>query len=277
MTAAEQASPRGRAWPALARSTRGFALRTSVLLVLAAGWQLAAGLVDEPALLPAFTDVAVRLWERWLVEPSAWTASVLPSLARLLAGWLAAVAAGVAVGVLLGRSRPAREVVEPLAAFVRAIPPPALVPLFIATLGIGDTMKTALIGVGVVWPILLNTADGVSSVEPLHRATARVYRIGLADELLRVVLPSAAPRIFAGLRVSLSIAVILMVISEMVATVDGIGFELVQAQRTFRALDAWATVLLLGLLGATLNALLGIVEARALRWHSGAMRTSTRT
>ena len=156
---------------------------------------------------------------------------------------------------------------DPVVQFLRAIPPPALLPPFIVLLGIGDLMKVALIGFGVVWPIVINTADGVASVEPGHRETARAYRIGPVDQLTRIVLPSAAPKIFAGLRVSLSIAVILMVISEVVATVNGIGFELVQAQRTFRSLDVWATIVLLGIIGYALNGLLGLVERRVLRWH----------
>src|SRR5690606_2298393 len=131
----------------------------------------------------------------------------------------------------------------------------------------------AIIGFGAVWPILLNTADGVASVEPLQRDTARAYRIGFGDQLLRIILPAAAPKIFAGLRISLSIAVILMVISEMVATVDGVGFALVQAQRSFRTLDVWAAILVLGIIGFALNAALTAVEGRALRWHRGAMRT----
>jgi ABC-type nitrate/sulfonate/bicarbonate transport system permease component len=133
-------------------------------------------------------------------------------------------------------------------------------------------MKVAMIGFGVFWPILLNTADGVSSVEPLQRDTWRAYRIGAGDRLLRIILPAASPTIFAGLRVSLSIAVILMVVSEMLATVNGVGFELVQAQRTFRSLDVWATIVLLGVIGYGLNAILGIIERPVLRWHRGATR-----
>jgi ABC-type nitrate/sulfonate/bicarbonate transport system permease component len=180
---------------------------------------------------------------------------------------------GILVGTLIGLSARARDYVNPIVQFLRAIPPPALLPLFIVLLGIGDVMKATMILFGVVWPILLNTADGVSSVEPLHRETGRVYRIGFRDELVRIILPSAAPKIFAGLRVSLSIAVILMVISEMVATVNGVGFELVQAQRSFRSLDVWATIVLLGIIGYALNALLGIIEGHVLSWHRGAMRT----
>jgi ABC-type nitrate/sulfonate/bicarbonate transport system permease component len=124
----------------------------------------------------------------------------------------------------------------------------------------------------VVWPILLNTADGVASVEPLLRDTGRAFRLSARDQLLRIVLPAAGPRIFAGLRISLAIAVILMVISELVATVDGIGFELVQAQSSFRTLDVWAIIVLLGIIGYGLNAVLGLVEARVLAWHRGATR-----
>jgi len=251
----------------------GIALRASVLIGLILVWQLVTLLVDDPVNWPTFIDVAARFWEMWATDPEAWRESLLPSIARLLAGWLAAVAVGVTVGVLIGLSTKARDYVNPIIQFLRAIPPPTLLPLFIVLLGIGDVMKAVMILFGVVWPILLNTADGVSSVEPLHRETGRVYRIGFRDELIRIVLPSAAPKIFAGLRVSLSIAVVLMVISEMVATVNGVGFDLVQAQRSFRSLDVWATIVLLGIIGYTLNTVLAAIESRVLSWHRGAMRT----
>ena len=93
------------------------------------------------------------------------------------------------------------------------------------------------IAFSAVWPILLNTVDGVSSVEKLQLDTARVYGVGRRDLLFRVVLPSASPKIFAVLRVSLSLAVILMVISEMIGATNGIGFQVVSAQRTFRVVD----------------------------------------
>lgn len=251
----------------------GVALRLGALAGLAIAWQLLALMAGDPVSWPAFTDVLARLWSAWVTEPTAWTDAVAPSLGRLLAGWTGAVVAGVALGTLIGLSATARDYLGPAISFLRAIPPPALLPLFIVLLGIGDGMKAAVIGFGAVWPIVLNTADGVASVEPLQRDTARAYRIGFSDELLRIILPAAAPRIFAGLRISLSIAVILMVISEMIATVDGVGFALVQAQRSFRTLDVWAAIVLLGIIGYALNAGLAAVEGRALRWHRGAMRT----
>jgi ABC-type nitrate/sulfonate/bicarbonate transport system permease component len=250
----------------------GLALRLSVLVALILAWQVVTTVVDDPVNWPPVTDVATRFWEMWAGNPEAWVESLLPSVVRLLLGWLAAVVVGIAIGVVIGLSALARDFVNPIIQFLRAIPPPALLPLFIVLLGIGDAMKVVMIGFGVVWPILINTADGVASVELLHRETGRVYHIGFRDELTRIILPSAAPKIFAGLRISLSIAVILMVISEMVAAANGVGFELVQAQRSFRSLDVWATIVLLGLLGYTLNAILGMIEGHVLRWHRGAMR-----
>lgn len=254
-------------------SPRGIALRLSVLGGIASAWQLLALLANDPVSWPPFTEVVARLWSAWVTEPAAWTDAIAPSLGRLLAGWAGAVAVGVTMGTFVGLSATARDYLGPTMSFLRAIPPPALLPLFIVLLGIGDGMKAAVIGFGAVWPILLNTADGVASVEPLQRDTARAYRIGFRDQLVRIILPAAAPKIFAGLRISLSIAVILMVISEMIATVDGVGFALVQAQRSFRTLDVWAAILVLGIIGFALNAALAAVEGRALRWHRGAMRT----
>ncbi|HEY7463385.1 MAG TPA: ABC transporter permease [Candidatus Limnocylindria bacterium] len=253
---------------------RGIGLRVSVLAAVLITWQLITVLVDDPVNWPTFADVIGRFWTRWLTNPDAWASSLAPSLARLLAGWAGAVLVGVATGTAIGLSARARDVLGPIVHFLRAIPPPALLPLFIVLLGIGDGMKAVMIAFGAVWPILLNTADGVASVEPLHRDTGRAFRLPFRDELWRVILPAAAPRIFAGLRISLSIAVILMVISEMVATVNGVGFELVQAQRGFRSLDVWATIVLLGMLGYALNAVLALIEAGALRWHRGATRTA---
>ncbi len=251
----------------------GAALRLSVLAGIAVAWQAATLVVDDPVFWPTFTAVAGRLWEAWIANPAAWTESIGPSLGRLLAGWLGAVAVGVALGTIIGLSRAAREYAGPTIHFLRAIPPPALLPLFIVLLGIGDGMKVVMIGFGAIWPILLNTADGVASVDRLQRDTGRAFRIAPVDRLARIVLPAASPRIFAGLRVSLSIAVIMMVLSEMAATVNGVGFELVQAQRSFRTLDVWAIIVLLGVIGYGLNAILALIEGRVLAWHRGATRT----
>ncbi len=247
-------------------------LRVSVLGGLVVAGQAITLLVNDPVSWPTFSDVAAHFWTRWATNVDAWTQSILPSVARLLSGWVIAAVIGISVGTLIGLWRTARELLAPALAFLRALPPPVLLPLFIVLLGIGDGMKVAVIAFGAVWPTLLNTADGVAALPPGHRDTARAFGIPGATMLRSVVLPSALPRIFAGLRISLSIAVILMVISEMAATINGIGFELVQAQRGFRTLEVWSTILLLGIVGGVLNAGLALVEGRALRWQRGSGR-----
>lgn len=247
---------------------RAAALRLAVLAGFAVAWQLittAAGSI----FFPTVTEILGRFAD--VVLGGQGDAPILghlaPSLLRLFAGWLLAAVVGVTAGVTVGVSSRVRDYLDPIIQFARAIPPPALLPLFLVLLGLGDAMKISMIAFGIVWPILLNTIDGVRSVDAGYLETGRVYGANPRDRLLRIVLPAAAPSIFAGLRVSLSIAVILMVISEMVAATNGVGFLLMQAQRTFRMLDMWAYLLVLAILGYLLNTALLGVERRVLGWH----------
>lgn len=185
----------------------------------------------------------------------------------MLAGFGLSVLIGVGAGVALGRSRRLRTAMAPLLEFLRNIPPPALVPFALLVFGIGESEKVFLIVLGCVWPILLATIDGVAEIDPVTRDTARAYGVGGARGLCYVVLPAAAPRIAAGMRTSLSLAVILMVVSEMVGSTDGIGYFIVEAQRSFAIADMWSGILVLALLGYALNAGFSLVERRALRWH----------
>jgi ABC-type nitrate/sulfonate/bicarbonate transport system permease component len=195
---------------------------------------------------------------------------VLPSLARLGAGYAIALVAGVAIGVPLGLSRTARRAASPIVEFLRSIPPPALLPPAIVVVGVGNSMKALIIAFVCVWPVLLNTIDGITGIDPTLNDTTRVYGVRGLDRLRRVVLPAAGPQIFAGMRTSLSLAVILMVISEMVASTNGIGFFVLQSQRSFAIPEMWSGILLLGILGYLLNLAFALVERRVLDWHRGA-------
>jgi ABC-type nitrate/sulfonate/bicarbonate transport system permease component len=217
---------------------------------------------------PPLGDVLEAFADTWLFERVS--SDVVPSLVRLAAGFAIAVVLGIAGGVVLGRSRVLRRVASPVIEFLRAIPPPALIPFAILILGVDDDAKIFLIALVCLWPILLNAIDGVSGVEPTLVETSRSYRIGRLDELRLVVLPAAAPQIFAGMRTSLSLALILMVISEMVASDNGIGYFVLQAQRSFAITEMWSGIVLLGLLGYVLNLLFSLVERRILAWHRGA-------
>ncbi|NGO41283.1 ABC transporter permease [Streptomyces ureilyticus] len=214
--------------------------------------------------------------------PDVWTGErlsddVLPSLLRLLAGYTAAAVVGVALGTVIGSYRRVRAVCEPVLEFLRAVPPPVLVPVIMLFAGIGDTMKIAVIASGCVWPILLNTVEGVRAVDSVMSETARSYGITGSARLRHVVLRSASPQIFAGLRQALSIGIILMVISEMFAASNGLGFTIVQFQRNFAIPDMWTGILLLGLLGFVLSVLFRLVERQVLGWYHGLRDTSRRS
>jgi ABC-type nitrate/sulfonate/bicarbonate transport system permease component len=190
----------------------------------------------------------------------------------MLAGFGLAVGTGVVCGLLVGRSRIVSELLTPGIEFLRAVPSPALVPVFLILLGTETTMRITLIAFGSIWPVLLNTIDGVRRMESGQLDTARIFRIPRAATLVRVVLPSALPKICAGIRVAVATSVILMVVSELVASADGIGHQIVDAQQLFLLTDMWAGVLLLAVIGFSMNSLFSKLERRLLSWHFGARR-----
>jgi ABC-type nitrate/sulfonate/bicarbonate transport system permease component len=236
----------------------------AALLAIWAVWSSGADSIYYPPL----TEILSTFEKTWLFERVE--SDVLPSLARLGAGYAIALAAGVAIGVPLGLSPVARRAAFPIVEVLRAIPPPALLPVAIVTIGIGSSMKVLLIAFVCVWPVLLNTIDGVKGIDPTLGDTTRVYRVRGLNRLRLIVLPAASPQIFAGMRTSLSLAVIVMVISEMVAATNGIGFFVLQSQRSFAIPEMWSGILLLGILGYLLNLIFALVEGRVLAWHRGA-------
>lgn len=197
---------------------------------------------------------------------------VLPSVVRLIGGYVLAAAVGVAAGILVGRSPRLRAYLEPVLEFLRAIPPPVLVPVFILFAGIGDAMRILVVISGCIWPILLNTIQGVRSLDEVLADVARCYRLGRWRMLVDFVLPGASPQIMTGLRQALSIGIILMVIGEMFAARNGLGFTLVQFQRTFAVPEMWSGVVLLGIIGIALAAIFRFCENRVLAWYHGQRR-----
>jgi ABC-type nitrate/sulfonate/bicarbonate transport system permease component len=142
-----------------------------------------------------------------------------------------------------------------------------MIPVLLVVSGIGDVSKIAVISFGCLWPMLLNTIEGVRSIDPVLKDTCRVYRIHGLRRLFSLTLPAAAPQIVTGMRTGLSIAIILMVISEMFASRNGMGFMIIQFQRTFSIPEMWSGILLLGLIGVLLSLLMRVVELSVLGWY----------
>ncbi|MET8903400.1 ABC transporter permease subunit [Streptomyces sp. NPDC004538] len=243
------------------------------LVLVAVWWVSSAG--SQDVYWPPLRTVLESFPEVWTGE--RWRGDVLPSVLRLAAGFALAAVGGVAVGTLVGSHRRVRAVCEPVLEFLRAVPPPVLVPVIMLFAGIGDTMKIVVIAAGCVWPVLLNTVEGVRAVDAVMAETARCYGVTGVARLRHVVLRAASPQIFAGLRQALSIGIILMVISEMFAASNGLGFTIVQFQRSFAIPGMWTGILLLGLLGFVLSVLFQLVERRALGWYHGLRAAARRS
>ncbi|MBW8486588.1 ABC transporter permease [Actinomadura parmotrematis] len=234
-------------------------------LLVAAWWLLTAGSTDF--FWPPLSQILGAFDDTWF--HGRFTRDVLPSVGRLLAGYLLALVIGVGLGTAIGSVRTLRALLEPVLEFFRAIPPPVLVPILMLFAGIGTGMKILVIVSGCVWPVLLNTVEGVRALDEVLGDTARCYRMRPHSRYVHLVLRGASPQIAAGARQALSIGIILMVISEMFAAGDGVGFTIVQFQRGFAIPQMWTGIILLGLIGVVLSLLFQLVESWALRWYTG--------
>jgi len=205
---------------------------------------------------PPPTVIADRMYHTWFSGPpshlfltSTAVGNILPSLGRVACGLAIAVALAVPAGLAIGRSRTVMDYADPLVGFARTLPPVALVPVFIVIFKLGTQMVVAAIAFGAIWPVLLNTIDGARSIDQVQMETARAYRLPWHQRVTRLILPAAAPKIFAGLRLSLSLALVLMVVAELVGTANGIGYEMDNAANTFDLPGLWSGIVLLGILG----------------------------
>jgi ABC-type nitrate/sulfonate/bicarbonate transport system permease component len=237
-------------------------------VLVAVWWFATAG--SENFYVPPLRTIVESAPEVWTIDRLR--SDLLPSLWRLLAGFTLALVLGVAAGLLLGGRPRVRATVEPVLEFLRAVPPPVLVPVIMLFAGIGDGMKVLVIVSGCVWPILLNTVEGVRAVDGVLTETARSYGLTGPARLWRLVLPAASPQIVAGARQALSVAIILMVISEMFAASSGLGYTIVEFQRSFAIPEMWTGIIVLGLLGVALSGLFRLAENAILGWYHGLRR-----
>ena len=190
---------------------------------------------------------------------------------RTMSGWavgllLAAVLA-VPLGMLLGASRLAFQLSRMIIEFLRPVPSVALIPLAVLVFGTGQDMKVFLIVFACFWPILFQAIYGVQDVDPVATDTARSYGLPLLARFTRVTLPSAAPYIATGLRISSAIALILALTAELVVGAPGLGRAIVVSQVSNQITQMYALILATGLLGWLLNSVFQAVERRLLRWH----------
>ena len=235
------------------------------------GWELVARSRQEmAAFFPPVSEVLVTLAQ--ILWSGELMTHIAASLRRFAEGYALAGVLAVSAGLCLGIWRPLYRVFEPLIELLRPMPSPATIPIAILFLGIGDEMKVAVIVYACAWPILLNTVDGVRSVDRVLVATAATFRLSPWTRFWKVMLPAASPQIVTGLRVSLAIALILVTTSEMVVSNDGLGFYVLERQRSFQMPEMYAAIVALALIGYALNRCFLALDGWAMAWHKGLTR-----
>ena len=189
------------------------------------------------------------------------------TVGRMAMGFGLAALLGVALGVLVGTSPTLRAWVGPTLEFLRPLPASAVMPLAIAIWGLSGGMVLAVVAFGAMWPVLLGTVHGLASVHPRLREVAEALHLSRSAFVLKIGLPNALPDILAGLRLAMTVSLIVSVVGEMIASQPGLGQAILLAARAFRASELFAGIALLGAIGFASNALLALAERRALRWQ----------
>jgi ABC-type nitrate/sulfonate/bicarbonate transport system permease component len=233
------------------------------VVVIVLWWVLSAD--STSAFYPPLETILTNFKDTWLFSHVG--SDVVPSLLRFVLGYALATFLGIFFGVLFGRLRLLDTAFQPTVQFARSIPATGLVPVSITLMGIGNAPKIWLIGFVCMFPILLNTIDGVRGIESGLEDVGRTFRLTRRQRIFQIQLPSAAPQIFAGMRISLAFAFIMMIVTEMVGATSGIGFVTLNAQQSFEVPLMWSGMVLLGVLGAFLNFLFLLTERRVLSWH----------
>jgi len=194
-------------------------------------------------------------------------AKLLGTLQHMALGWLLASIAGIVLGALIGSSRAMRAYVAPMLEFLRPLPASAIIPVAIALFGLTQGMALFVIAFGSIWPLLLATIHGFAAVEPRLYEVARALHMSRLAVIFKIGLPSASPDILAGMRLSLTVALILSVVCEMLAGLDGLGHWVLLSARSFRSADLFAGVILLGAIGYVTAQGMSLAERRFLRWR----------
>jgi NitT/TauT family transport system permease protein len=234
-------------------------------------------------LLPSPTAVAIKWWAYLLpAQPQeagqstlAWLLSgELPhdaysSLFRVVAGFLIGAGLALPLGLLMGASPRLYALFNPLLQILRPIPPIAYIPLAILWFGLGNPPSFFLIAIGAFFPVLMNTIAGVRQVDGIYLRAARNLGVKQWTMFTRVILPAATPYILAGVRIGIGTAFIVVIVSEMIAVNDGLGFRILEAREFMWSDKIIAGMITIGLLGLFIDTAVSRLNNHLLRWHRG--------
>lgn len=240
------------------------ALWLPVVLVLV--WWFASAQSTSFA-FPPLADILQAMRAEWFFA-QFWS-DFVPSVLLVFEALALAIVVGVGVGILIGSSEIGERAARPLLDFIRGIPKVLLISPALVIMGVGPGLTLFVMTFGAIWPILLAAIDGMRGIPTQLQDLRRTYQIGRLAWLRRIALPAASPSIFAGIRTSLAIAVVLLVPAQAVGATSGLGFQLKLASDAFKFPEVWGTTIMFAILGYLLNVLfLGLVERQALHWFN---------
>jgi NitT/TauT family transport system permease protein len=218
--------------------------------------------------LQQFEDYAGGGWWSWAFSGELIVDS-LTSLYRVVVGFLVGAGLALPLGLAMGASRAVYAWFNPLVQLLRPIPPIAYIPLAILWFGLGNPPAVFLIAVGAFFPVLMNTIAGVRQVDGIYLRAARNLGAGGPAMFVRIILPAAVPYILAGVRIGIGTAFIVVIVSEMIAVNNGLGFRILEAREYFWSAKIMAGMITIGLLGLAIDIGMTRLNNHLLRWHRG--------
>jgi len=233
------------------------------VLLLAWWWFASAGSTN--AFFPPLKTILERLVA--LAGTPVFWGNVGSSVGNLILSFVLASVLGVVFGIVLGTVKWLSWLIEPTIHFFRAIPPVALVPIFVSLIGFGNETRILSITLSAFFPVLISTIDGIHALDPDRVSVGRIYRLSWWDRIFSVAIPEASPRILSGMQVSLIVAFVVMIASEMLGSSNGLGAATLIAQQSFMIADMWVGILVLGVLGYVATALFTLFRRSMLRWY----------
>jgi NitT/TauT family transport system permease protein len=266
--APDLADDRARAERAAAERRRrrqwiNFAIRVISLAIALGLWELAAANVD-PVLFTSPTKVA-KAAVTMVLSGELWT-YLWPSLVVLAIGFSLAVVSGIAIGLLLARFWVLDIALNVYITFLYSIPSVALVPLIVLWAGFETTAKVIILFLFAFFPMVINTYQGVKSVDPKLLEVGRAFRCSERQLWANIVIPASLPFIVTGLRLALGRGLIGMVLADLYTAISGIGYLIVRTASTYQVDKMFVPIVTLGLLGVTLTALLRLAEKHVAPW-----------
>jgi NitT/TauT family transport system permease protein len=263
------APPTSPIFAGAARAARRLFARWAVVGAFLLLWEIAprAHWV-EPAFLPPFSEVLRTAWR--LLASGQLLQHVQASLSRSLTGFALAIGYAVPLGLLIGWNRRLAATVSPFLEMLRNTAALALLPVFILLLGIGEASKIAIVLYSCSFPILLNTVSGVRGTDPLLIKSARTMGLSQLQLFYKVILPSAVPTIFVGIRLAGAYSLVVLVAAEMIGAKAGLGYLIIYSQYNFQIPEMYVGIITIMLLGVSFNQVLSLIEKRLTRWNSAA-------